>query len=97
MKKLLMIASSLLLVSCSSLTTTQTKAYYTSCIAFDSIVQEATNAVQNGKISLAKAKEIQNIINSTAILCEGNQPTNSTEIVNKINNATATINKELTQ
>ncbi|MCW1311410.1 MAG: hypothetical protein QXJ93_01060 [Candidatus Rehaiarchaeum fermentans] len=83
--------------SCASLSQNQTKAYYTACIGFNSVVQEATNAISTGKLSKAKALKLQPLIDSTAKLCEGRQPTNSIAIIDKIDKATKTIAEELSR
>jgi len=95
--KVILIASSfIILTSCSTLNTTQTKSYQTACIAFDSIVSQINTAIEAHKIDLKTALKLQPIINSTAPFCENNtvQNTNSTQIINKILNATKELNDE---
>jgi len=95
MKKLILGFIILGLTTSCTLNQTQEKGVYTACLGYNSIVQATTQALSTGKISVEKAVKIRNELEPYKSFCNGTQPTNSTVIINDINQAVLNASEDL--
>jgi hypothetical protein len=95
MKKLFLGFLILGLTTSCTLNQTQEKSIYTACLGYNSIVQATTQALATNKITVEKAVKIRNELAPFKSVCNGTQPTNSTIIINDINQAVLNASMEL--